>query len=602
MPFSAPGHAPLGTGEAGRISRLALGLAAMMYLLPGILGHEPWKQDETYTFGIIDHILKTGEWLVPMNAGQPFMEKPPLYMWVSSLFAYLFQPLLPPHDGARLASVLFGALALAFGTSAARSANANARANAPVVVGTVALMAGSLVLVKHLHDLFSDVALLAGSAIALASLMRVVAAGGASDTPTGPRRTGPSRTDSCALGIGIGIALMSKGVFIPAVFAALVTVLPLVHPPCRRRRYFSALALALLVSLPFLLIWPALLYRASPTLFMTWFWDNNVGRFLGFSVPELGSENARGFVVQALLTSGFPAGPLALASLALGGWRRLREPAYLIATLFLAIGLAVLSVSATARQLYLLPFMLPAAILAADAVARLPQTLATGWDWISRALFGAAAILVWAAWFIMRQPVETHSPLGFAARWLPLDYVLPLQPVAVLAAVVLTLAWMGCVAMLSAHGRWRGVLSWFAGVTLVWGLLTTLLLPWLDRGKSYGPVFRALGAALQHDWRTDDCMASVHLGESEAPMLYYFTRIPHRPVAGKAATPVSCRWMIVQGRQSQAQVSPTQWASYWRGARQGDTREQLVVYRALPGRQVHRPAVGQRLDAAPAAP
>ncbi|MGI4855961.1 MAG: ArnT family glycosyltransferase [Janthinobacterium lividum] len=587
MPSFLHGRRRVPTRAAAAYSGLALGCAAVLYLLPGILGHDPWKQDETYTFGIIDHSLKTGEWLIPMNAGQPFMEKPPLYMWVASLLAYLLQPLLPLHDGARLASVLFGALALACGARAAQSASASASAKAPVVVGTVALMAGSLVLVKHVHDLFSDVALLAGSALALAALMRVAAACQTVDAPPGERRAGPGWADSGALGMGVGIALMSKGVFVPGVFAALVMVVPLVHRPCRQRAYGRAIALAVLVSLPFLLIWPALLYRASPTLFMTWFWDNNVGRFLGFSVPELGSENARGFIFQALLTSGFPAGPLAIASLALGGWRRLREPGYLIATLFLGIGLAVLSVSATARQLYLLPFVLPAAILAADAVMRLPQALASGWDWVSRVVFGAAALAVWAAWFIMRQPVETHQPLGFAARWLPLDYVLPLQPVAVLAAGVLTLAWLWCVTTLSAQGRWRGALSWFAGVTLVWGLLSTLLLPWLDRGKSYGPVFQALGAALQHDWRRGDCMASVHLGESEAPMLYYFTGILHQPMASDAAagdTGTSCRWLIVQGRQRQASVSTAHWTPYWRGARQGDLREELVVYRVRDAR------------------
>lgn len=586
------GREPVNTRAAGTHSPLVLGLAALLYLLPGILGHDPWKQDETYTFGIIDHILKTGEWLIPMNAGQPFMEKPPLYMWVASLFAHLFQPALPLHDGARLASVLFGALALASGVRAARSASGSARANAPVVIGTVALMAGSLVMVKHVHDLFSDVALLAGSSLALASLMRVVVACRPMDAPPGGCRAGPGWRDSGALGAGVGIALMSKGVFVPAVFAALVAVLPLVHPPCRQRAYARAIALALLVALPFLLIWPALLYRASPTLFMTWFWDNNVGRFLGFSVPELGSENTRGFILQALLTSGFPAGPLAVAGLALGGWRRLREPGYLIAALFLGIGLGVLSVSATARQLYLLPFMLPAAILAAQAVTHLPQAFATGWDRVSRILFGTAALVVWAAWFIMRQPVERHGPLGFAARWLPLDYVLPFQPVALLVAGVLTLAWLKYVTTLSRHGRWRGALSWFAGVTLVWGLAASLLLPWMDRGKSYGPVFRELGAALHHAWRRDDCMASMHLGESEAPMLYYFTGIVHRPMAGHTAADIatdtdagtSCRWLIVQGRQDQPDIASARWIPYWSGARQGDLRERLVVYRARDAR------------------
>src|SRR5260363_115050 len=48
---------------------LVLVLAALAYLVPGILGHDPWKQDETYTFGIIYHMLTSGDWGIPVNAG-----------------------------------------------------------------------------------------------------------------------------------------------------------------------------------------------------------------------------------------------------------------------------------------------------------------------------------------------------------------------------------------------------------------------------------------------------------------------------------------------------------------------------------------------------
>ena len=54
------------------------------WLLPGTLGHDPWKQDETYTFGIVQHMLDTGDLVVPTNAGQPFVEKPPVYDWVAA--------------------------------------------------------------------------------------------------------------------------------------------------------------------------------------------------------------------------------------------------------------------------------------------------------------------------------------------------------------------------------------------------------------------------------------------------------------------------------------------------------------------------------------
>jgi len=54
-------------------------LLVVAYLLPGLIGHDPWKQDETYVFSIVHHLLQGGDWVVPQLAGEPFMEKPPLY-------------------------------------------------------------------------------------------------------------------------------------------------------------------------------------------------------------------------------------------------------------------------------------------------------------------------------------------------------------------------------------------------------------------------------------------------------------------------------------------------------------------------------------------
>ena len=106
QPVSAAG----GQALPARLAWLLLILAGAAWLLPGVFGHGPWKQDETYTFGMIHHMLVSGEYLVPTNAGQPFMEKPPLYYWTAALLAKLAYPLLPYHEGARLASVFLTTL------------------------------------------------------------------------------------------------------------------------------------------------------------------------------------------------------------------------------------------------------------------------------------------------------------------------------------------------------------------------------------------------------------------------------------------------------------------------------------------------------------
>ena len=106
-------------------------LLVVAYLLPGLIGHDPWKQDETYVFSIIHHILQGGDWVVPRMAGEPFMEKPPLYYWVAALLARAFSPWLPLYDGARLATGLFMATTFVFLGLAADAGGVRAMAALP---------------------------------------------------------------------------------------------------------------------------------------------------------------------------------------------------------------------------------------------------------------------------------------------------------------------------------------------------------------------------------------------------------------------------------------------------------------------------------------
>ncbi len=99
-----------------------IGIAAIFLscILPGLTGHDPWKQDEGYTFGIVDHILRTGDWVVPTLAGEHFMEKPPLYYLTAAGFARFFSHWLHLDDAARMATGIYVALTLLFADLAGR--------------------------------------------------------------------------------------------------------------------------------------------------------------------------------------------------------------------------------------------------------------------------------------------------------------------------------------------------------------------------------------------------------------------------------------------------------------------------------------------------
>ncbi|MBN3792445.1 glycosyl transferase [Burkholderia sp. Ac-20353] len=566
--------------------RLWLLVAAVVcaYVLPGVLGHDPWKQDETYTFGIIQHMLETGDFVVPTNAGLPFMEKPPLYAWVATSLAWLLQRVMPLHDAARLASALFAVLAFGFTARAARVASGAAGWFDAKVIGPVALCASSLVVIKHVHDMMTDVALFAGTAIAFCGLLELVTQhrARARHAQLGLPAQPLNRWAAPMFGAGVGIALMTKGLFVPLVFAATLAAVLVLYPACRTRAFARALGVAALVFAPFAIIWPTALFLRSETLFLAWFWDNNVGRFFGFSVSELGAENDKPFfILRAFLAVGFPVAPLAIVALALGAWRDWRAPRIALPVVFAGVGLMVLQVSATSRQLYILPFIAPLALVAAQAIDRLPRALHAGWDYLSRALFGTVVLLAWTIWSVMADPGASHARLAPLGRWLPLDWTMPIVPGLVLAALALTIGWLWLLPTLRTTGRWRGALSWAAGALVAWGLVYTLLLPWLDVAKSYRSVFDDLNAHLALEWNDGDCMASLHgLGESEAPMLYYFSGIQHTPISDARTT--RCTWMIVQGVRAVDPKPGSDWQLFWSGARPGDDEELLRVYVRTP--------------------
>ena len=62
-------------------------LLCAAWLLTGLIGHDPWKPDEAYGFGLIYHIIQNHDWIVPTLAGEPYLDKPPLYYWTAALFA-----------------------------------------------------------------------------------------------------------------------------------------------------------------------------------------------------------------------------------------------------------------------------------------------------------------------------------------------------------------------------------------------------------------------------------------------------------------------------------------------------------------------------------
>lgn len=526
-------------------------MLAIAYLLPGLVGHEPWKQDETYIFGMVYHMLQSSDWVVPQVAGEPFLEKPPLYSWVATVLALATHSCLPLHDGARLASALFGAITLIFTGLTARLCWGDGNGRYAVI----ALIA-SFGLLYESHIMITDVPMLSGFAIAsygfALSLRRPLQAG-------------------VWLGVGTGIAFLAKGLLVPGVLGVTALLLPALFANWRRREFMQTLVVAGVVALPWLLIWPIALYLRSPELFYVWFWINNVGRFLGFSVPQLGADNTTWFWPKTLPWFSFPVLPLAIISL----WQQ-RQQLHSSTTLqyglisFL-VYLLVMQISASARTAYGLPMLVSLTLLAIPAINTMPEHLNRYTDYVARLLFTAIASISWYVWGMM---VFTGKPPAWQilARSLPMDFFMPILPISVTLAVLATVAYL-------ASWRWlsrltsRAAVSLAMGITLFWLLFATLWLPWVDNAKSYRDVYETMQTHLPARYR---CIASQGLGESTRPMLEYYLGIVTQRRERHPA--VDCDVLIIDGWAKQKPDLTGNKHLLWDGARPGDTKERFWLY------------------------
>ncbi|MBI2314272.1 MAG: glycosyltransferase family 39 protein [Betaproteobacteria bacterium] len=523
-------------------------LLCAAWILPGLVGHDPWKPDEAYSFGLVYSILKGGSWVVPTLAGEPFMEKPPLFYLTSAALAWLASPVLPLHDGARLATGLYVALALAFTGLAGRELYGRGQG-----WGAALVLMGCLGLLVRMHQLITDAALLAGFALAIwglaLALRRPILAG-------------------VLLGTGIGVGFMAKGLLAPGIMGIAALALP-AFAPWRNRGYVVALGAAALAALPWVAVWPALLYLRSPELFSDWLMLNNFGRFLGYA--KLATPTEPFYYVGILIWFAWPALPIALWALWRGGREALRQPTFQLPLVVFLVMLAVLSAAREGRDVYAVPMLLPLSLLAAEGLMSLRRGAANALLWFSVMGFTFFVGVIWFYWFALEfgAPARLHTHLhklqpGYPAgiKWVPFA-----------AALAYTTGWIA--ALFLKRSPLRPVIVWSAGITTVWALIMSLLLGWVDTGKSYRSMVVSLKQALPAKYR---CIASRSLGEPQRAMLHYHGGILTEREEAKGAKR-SCELLLVQTTAQEQAALDGPWKLLWEGNRPGDNEERYRLYR-----------------------
>jgi len=529
-------------------------LVCLAWLLPGLVGHDPWKYDEAVVFGVVTEMQRTGDWLTFRIAGEPFFDKAPLFMWVAAAFAKVFGAILPVHDAARLTSGFFMACTLGL-VSLATLELVGERA----VRTGVLLFIGCLGILIRAHEMSTALAGLAGVALGFYGVALAA------------RRP---KLGGVTAGLGIATAFLGNG-FLPAgMLLAFIALVPASVASGRTRGYALMAALAILAALPLLAAWPLALASYAPAWFHVWLDTAATSRW---SDPFNRGEALELFYFARILPwYAWPAWPLAAWTL----WRSRRtllgrRDLMLPLTAFVAFFL-VTSVFGEAREVNAMALLLPLSILGVAELDTLPRGAASALDWFGMTTFFLFAAILWVGWFA----AMTGSP-DFAAAWLARevpDYRYKFSYIACALAALLTLIWLVVVAR-SLRSTRRALVNWAAGITMVWMLAMTLGLPLIDQARSYRAVASRIVVALPRDFR---CIARQNVGDAQRALLDYFAGIATMRVEYPAAS--RCNALLVQASPANIPAIASEWTEAWRGSRPGDRNELFILYhrRAAP--------------------
>ena len=518
--MNSPNPALVSQREAEPLPRVALFVLCAAYVLPGLVGRDPWKSADITSFGYSVNIAsgRTG-WLAPTVGGVP-ADGALLPYWIGAAFVRMLGPLVDPIVAARVPFALLLALALAFTWYAAyhfaRSKSAQplpfafggeaapidyARA---IADGAVLALIASLGLLQLGHETTPELVQLAAVALYLYGLAAGVAKpmhGGALAALALVVLAASGAPSVAMLLAVVGAATTPRRHATPAPTPLPASPAPSLAsspetPPARQ----TALALAWLAM-------GALLAAGIATALGAW-------------ANRLGSYESAAQVLTILRQIGWFAWPSWLLVLwTLWQWRKQLASWHIVAPLAVtATLLAVwLAMAGSDRALML---ALPAlAVLAAFALPTLQRSAAAAIDWFSVFFFTIAVATGWVFYVAM----QTGTPAKLAANVTKLSpgYANAFSWTALVLALAGTLAWLWLVRWRTGRNRhplWKSLVLPAGGVSVCFLLVMTLLLPPLDNARSYRAMMQRIARIVP----PGACIAAPGMAQAQVVALEYF--------------------------------------------------------------------------------
>lgn len=529
-------------GERAK-TRLLILLCAI-WLLVGLIGHEPWKSFESNAVSTIKSVIENSELLTPTAASQSQLSAPPLYYLSAALTSSIFASVLPMHDGARIASGLWMLITLLMIGMTGREllGRGYGRQTTFVFIGTTGLILSA-------HTISVEVAALSASASAFYALALA------------NRR--PYRA-SVLLAAALAVSFLSAGLLPFSIIVISCMLLP-IFPIWRTKRFGSVMTIASIISLILIGLWLGLAYHYKPHLVTQW-WSH--------SIQSLAQHNYLYFI-NLMLWYAWPALPLTLWAV----WRYrtslLTDAKFQLSLTYLIVAFVMIGTMADTKDIYALPLLVPLTLLASSSIDSLKRGAANALNWFSLMLFGFVGFFIWLGWNAMMtgSPDKLKERMIFLSGLEQLDFSM----IAFAAASAITLVWLFFLFRSQQSNRSTAT-NWAIGMTFAWTLLMSLWLPMIDSARSYQDVFHGITSALPKQF---SCINSQGLGSAQQDLMHYYTGIKTYPI--KTGQLPECDVFLIQDDKHPKKVYlHDAWQQVWQGKRPAERKESFRLFLLNP--------------------
>lgn len=574
------------------LPRWGLWALGLLYILPGLFGRDPWKNEDASSFGIMWTMAhgSFNTWLAPQIAGLPMPGESPLTYWIGAICIKLFGGLLGDPLAARLSTIIFfliGSLSVWYATYLlGRRSEAQplrlAFGGQPeprdfgrtLADGAFLIYLGCLGLLLHSHETTAKSLQMSLVAYAIYLAVRLFDAPvtGSSTQPSNTSNPNSSALRSAALlGAALGLLTLTRGWGVPVAILTGLIGFTLLR---QKSIAIHLLCVTLPVAIAISGAWFIAGYYILPEGNNYTFWQEQ--NLQQFGWPSL---HAFAYYFKYGIWFAWPAWPF--AGWAVYAWRQQRKALHIALPLAFFISLSVMMLLMPhPDEGVLLPLLPALVILAAFGLPTMKRGAINAVDWFSVMTLSTCAAFIWIGWIAK----ETGWPAQIAknAYKLAPGFKPGFNLTAVVIAALGSICWILLVNWrLSRRPAvlWRAVVLSSGGVVLCWLLLMTLWLPWINYGKSYAGVAEQINTHLP---TVKQCV-DTNVGPAQRASFAYFGSVPF-----SALSQERCDFLLYQDnnktKSDDAAIKRSfggRWKLLWTGRRPSDRDERFRLYQRV---------------------